>query len=73
VVKVQSVTEISIKWGKTRQAVYRTHSITVRCVRLTIFAVSACSLIHPAYKAHALCYIVIYGLPVCTIFFHIIS
>jgi hypothetical protein len=31
-----------------------------------------CSLCHPAYKAHAPCYIVICGLSGCTVFFHTI-
>jgi len=47
--------------------------VTVNNIKYYIFWVWVCSIIYPAYNAHAPYYILICGLSVCTIFFHIIS
>jgi hypothetical protein len=62
------------------------YKVILRCVRATIAAVKkqyyifwarvcvrACRLNYPICNAHASYYVVSYGLPVCTIFFHIMS
>jgi hypothetical protein len=56
-----------------------THDVTMRCIRLNIVAMEkqyvlhTLSLNYPAYNAHALYYVVIFGLSGSATFFHIVS
>jgi hypothetical protein len=59
--------------GRSRNHCYRGKAISIKYSVCVFVCVRVCSLTYPARNAHAPYYIVICGLSVSTIFFHIIS